>query len=88
MLVYFGFLEDIDGNFYRTIKIGNQVWMAENLKTIHFNDGTAIPKVVDNSSWSNLSTPGYCWYLNDSTLHSKLLGALYNFFVVADTNYF
>lgn len=60
--------------------------MAENLRTNNYNDGTPIPEVTDNTAWGNLSTPGYCWYNNDSTLNAKIFGALYNYYVVADTN--
>jgi uncharacterized protein (TIGR02145 family) len=81
-----GFVEDIDGNKYKTIKVGTQVWMAENLKTTKYNDGTLIPKVTDNTAWEALTTPAYCYYANDSTLNAKIFGALYNYYTVADTN--
>ena len=73
---------DIDGNVYHTIKIGTQVWMVENLKTTRYNDGTAIPLVTDNAAWSNLSTPGYCWYNNDASTYKNTYGALYNWFTI------
>lgn len=57
-------VNDIDGNTYQIVTIGNQIWMAENLKTTRFNDGTSIPNVTDASAWSALTTPGYCWYNN------------------------
>ena len=72
---------DIDGNIYHTVNIGTQVWMVENLKTTKFNDGTSIPLVTDNTAWSNLSTPGYSWYIN-STYYKNIYGALYNWFTV------
>lgn len=81
-----GIVKDIDGNVYRTIKIGSQVWMADNLKTTHYNDGTAIPEVTDNTAWGNLTTPAYSWYDNDSTFYAALYGILYNYYTVADTN--
>jgi hypothetical protein len=49
--------------------------MVENLKTTKYNDGTAIPNVTDNTDWSNLTTPAYCWYDND--ISKKLLIVLY-----------
>jgi len=81
-----GVVVDIDGNAYKTIKIGTQVWMAQNLRTKRYNDGTVIPKVTDNTAWAALTTPAYCWYNNDSTLNAKIYGALYNYYTVADTN--
>jgi uncharacterized protein (TIGR02145 family) len=66
---------------FPTVKIGDQVWMAENLKTDKYNDGTNIPLVTDSTAWSNLTTPGYCWYKND-TSNKKLFGALYNWYTV------
>ena len=75
-------ISDIDGNTYKTITIGTQVWMAENLKTTKFKDGTAIPLVTDNTAWNNLSTPGYCWYNNDATTNKNTYGAFYNWYTV------
>ena len=72
---------DIDGNVYHTVTIGTQVWMVENLKTTRYNDGSPIPLVTDSSYWSNLTTPGYCWYNNDTT-NKNTYGALYNWYTV------
>ena len=72
---------DGDGNNYSVVQIGTQMWMEENLKTTKYNDGTNIPNVIDNDTWWNLSTPGYCWYYNDIT-NKNLYGALYNWFTV------
>ncbi len=74
---------DADGNVYHTVKIGTQVWMVENLKTTKFNDGGTIPLVTDNTAWSNLSTPGYCWYDNNQAMYGNTYGALYNQMTVA-----
>ena len=82
-----GTVTDSDGNAYNTVKIGDQVWMAENLKTTKYNDGmTAIPLVTDNTAWSNLSTPGYCWYDNDEATYGDTYGALYNWYTVYTGN--
>ena len=73
---------DADGNVYQTIAIGNQVWMAENLKTTKYNDGTPIPLVTNGTDWSNLTTPGFCWYLNKPDVYKETYGALYNWYTV------
>ena len=72
---------DIDGNTYHTMIIGTQTWLLENLKTTKYNDGTDIPLVTDDSIWPTLSTPGYCWYNND-TANKSTYGALYNWYAV------
>jgi uncharacterized protein (TIGR02145 family) len=69
---------DVDRNVYNTIVIGTQVWMKENLRTTSFNDGTLIPWVAENKAWSELSSPGFCFYNNDRTTFSNTYGALYN----------
>jgi uncharacterized protein (TIGR02145 family) len=79
----YGTLTDIEGKSYKTIPIGIQVWMAENLKTSKFNDGTAIPFVPNNAQWTNLLTPGYCWFDNNDTLYENIYGAYYNWFAVS-----
>lgn len=73
---------DIDGNVYHTVTIGTQVWMVENLKTTKYNDSTSIPLVTDNTAWSNMTSPGYCWLNNDSLKYKNPYGALYNWYVV------
>ena len=73
---------DADGNNYKVVTIGTQTWMAENLKTTQYNDGTAIQLVTNNTSWLNLSTPAYCWYNNDAATYKNKYGALYNWYTV------
>ena len=75
-------VKDIDGNIYKTVEIGDQTWMAKNLAVTKYNDGTEIPLVTEISVWTNLTTPGYCWYKNDKATYGKTYGALYNWYVV------
>ncbi|HPR32786.1 MAG TPA: fibrobacter succinogenes major paralogous domain-containing protein [Prolixibacteraceae bacterium] len=78
-----GFVEDWEGNRYTTVKIGSQTWMSENLKTTHYNDGSEIPLVTDESAWAELGTSAYCWYDNTQSPFGDLFGPLYNGYVVA-----
>jgi uncharacterized protein (TIGR02145 family) len=77
-----GQVTDIEGNIYKTIGIGSQIWMAENLKTRLFNDNSPIPVVLNDSIWSKLQSPGCCWYNNDSLSYKEVYGTLYNFYAV------
>jgi uncharacterized protein (TIGR02145 family) len=72
---------DIDGNVYHIVTIGNQVWMAENLKTTNYNDKTPIPLVTDDHSLGDGHSPAFCWY-NYSESYKSPYGGLYNWFVV------
>lgn len=76
---------DYDGNIYQTVTIGTQVWMAENLKTTHYRNGTAIPNVTDSTAWSNLTTGAYCDFDNILS-NSTTYGRLYNWYAVSNTN--
>lgn len=80
---YTSTVTDIDGNVYYTVTIMGLELMASNLKTTKFNDGTAIPHVTDNSDWSTLSTPAYCWYENDFANYGSVYGGLYNWFAAS-----
>jgi OOP family OmpA-OmpF porin len=71
-------LTDIDGNSYKIVTIGTQTWMAENLKTTRYNDGSSIPLVTDSATWTHIETPAYCWYNNNESAYKQTYGALYN----------
>lgn len=73
---------DADGNVYSTVKIGNQVWTVENLKTTKFNDGTPIPQVTDSKEWKELGSPAFCYYENNPE-HGKTYGVLYNWYAAS-----
>ena len=79
-------VSDIDGNVYTTIIIGNLEWMAENLMTTHFNDGTPIAYPGNNNqAWTSNTTGAYAWYDNDES-YKDLYGALYNWRAVNTGN--
>ena len=81
----YGSMTDQDGNVYKTITIGTQTWMAENLRTTKYRDGSAIPKITSSSAWSILSTGAYCNYnntVNNDTIATY--GRLYNWYAVSD----
>lgn len=76
-------ISDVDGKTYKTVLIGTQTWMAENLKTTKYNDGTSIVYPgVDNSAWENNTNGAYAWYNNDETRFKAAYGALYNWYAV------
>ena len=79
-----GTMTDIDGNVYSTVTIGDQWWMAENLKVTHYRNGESIPNVTDNSEWSNLTTGAYGEYDNSSA-NVATYGRLYNWYAVDDS---
>jgi uncharacterized protein (TIGR02145 family) len=58
------YAQDVDGNYYPMVKIGTQVWSQQNLKTTHYNDGSAITNVTDGPTWADLTTEAYCSYNN------------------------
>jgi uncharacterized protein (TIGR02145 family) len=79
-----GIMTDIDGNVYKTIKIGNQWWMAENLKVKKYRNGYLIPEINDSTDWCD-RTSGACCAYNFNSDNAKTYGLLYNWFVISDT---
>ena len=76
-------MTDQDGNVYKTVIIGGQTWMAENLRTTKYNDGTAIPNVFEDDQWNSLTTGAYCNYDNAAgTVNIATYGLLYNWHAV------
>jgi len=81
----YGTVSDIDGNSYQTVLIGSQEWMAENLKTTRYRDGSTIPNVTDGTAWSQLTTGAWCNYDN-SAANDATYGKLYNWYAAANPN--
>ena len=75
---------DIDGNVYKTVIIGGQEWMAENLKTTKYDSGDPILEVTDNTQWSTLTTGAWSYYNNDEKYNNRY-GKLYNWYAADDT---
>lgn len=81
--LYSGSCIDIDGNEYATVIIGEQEWMAVNLKTTHYNNGDPIPTGFTNSQWSNLLTGAYSIYEGVES-NAEIYGNLYNWYTIGD----
>jgi uncharacterized protein (TIGR02145 family) len=81
-----GIVKDIEGNTYKTIKIGNQVWMAENLKTTKYRNGdligTTTPATLDISGET---TPKYQWAYDGNESNVAIYGRLYTWYAVTDS---
>ncbi len=82
----YGTVTDIDENVYKTIVIGDQTWMAENLRVTHYQNGDTIPNITDNEEWAALTSGAYCNYNNTNDLDTiATYGRLYNWYAVADS---
>ena len=84
-----GTVTDNDGNVYNTIYIGTQLWMASNLNTTKYRDGSNIPNITDNVAWDTIASGSYtigayCHYNNDAN-NAATYGKLYNWWAVTDT---
>ena len=79
VLLEFGY--DIDGNYYDTVRIGDQLWMAKNLMTTKYNNGGSITNPTNHGEWDNYEIGAYCWYNDD--VNNKYYGALYNWYAVS-----
>lgn len=77
---------DIDGNVYKSVQIGNQIWMGKNLNVSNFRNGDPIPQAISNEEWikaGNNGKPAWCYYENNQA-NGITLGKLYNWYAVND----
>jgi len=76
-------VKDIDGNVYNTVKIGNQLWLKENLKVTKFNDGSPIPNISKKTVYGTTDRTGaWYWDYADNPENNKRYGKLYNWSAV------
>jgi len=79
-----GVVIDIDGNVYQTVKIGDQCWMAENLKVTRYRNGDPIYHILDPGQWEILTIGAYCEFDNNPVNVAEY-GRLYNWYAVDDS---
>lgn len=83
-VIEYGRMRDQEGNEYKTVKIGQQVWMAENLRTSVYRNGDRIRRINSKKEWANQPEKGAWCYYNNNEGHNKIYGKLYNFYAVED----
>ncbi len=76
-------ITDVEGNSYKTIQVGKQEWMAENLRTTSFRDGSPITYTEQDREWYNTKKAAWCYY-DDLPSYNPLYGKLYNAYVILD----
>jgi uncharacterized protein (TIGR02145 family) len=75
---------DINGNVYPTVQIGEQTWMAENLRTTQYADGTPIANIIDDDQWARLDFGAWAYY-DHNPANDAIYGKLYNWYAVANS---
>jgi uncharacterized protein (TIGR02145 family) len=83
---YGSFTDTRDGRVYKTVKIGSQIWMAENLNSDRFRNGDPIPEAKTDEEWIKAAEekkPVWCYYNNDVS-NGRIYGRIYNWFAVID----
>jgi len=82
----YGSMTDQEGNVYKTIVIGTQEWMAENLNTGIYRNGDVIPTGLSNEEWGNTinNQQGSWSYYNEEANYSCPFGKLYNWYACVD----
>ncbi len=81
----YGTLTDVEGNTYKTITIGTQTWMAQNLRTSHFRNGDPVALVNDYSKWLALTSGAYCNFNYTKNIDSLATnGRIYNWYAIND----
>ncbi len=91
-IIYGDGVTDIDGNEYTTVIIGDQEWMAENLRASRYNNGDDIPTGLSDTEWENTTDGAYAIYphgsidgLNSDAEVVEAYGKLYNWYAVDES---
>ena len=71
-------------NVIKSVKIGNQIWMAENLNVDHYRNGDPILAGLSNDQWGE-TTKGACAFYKDDPYYIEIYGKLYNWYAVNDS---
>ncbi|HHN48043.1 MAG TPA: hypothetical protein ENN08_03810 [Bacteroidales bacterium] len=76
---------DIDGNLYRIVQIGNQIWTIDNFNSTRLRNGAMIPNREEDEYWTEDSPqePAMCWYNNDRGQYEYPYGAIYNWYAAS-----
>jgi len=77
------FLDPIQGRSLKTVRIGDQIWMVENLNVSTYSNGDPIPNITNVKQWGRLTSGGWCYYENDPK-YAEIYGKLYNWHAVND----
>jgi uncharacterized protein (TIGR02145 family) len=81
----YGIMTDLVGNTYKTIVIGTQTWMAENLRVTKYRNGDPIFNEPNNTAWIALTAGAYCSYSNTTNIDEiATYGRLYNWYAISD----
>ncbi|HTL83193.1 MAG TPA: fibrobacter succinogenes major paralogous domain-containing protein [Bacteroidia bacterium] len=81
--VYTDSIQDAEGNYYHTVTIGTQVWMAENLRSTRYLNGDTIATAQYGDDWEYALGGMQCAYDNDTTA-CRIYGRLYNYNAITD----
>lgn len=80
---------DVDGNVYKTLMIGDQIWMADNFKVLHFRNGNLIQTTTTPiEDISIIDSPNFQWAYLGNESNANKYGRLYSFNAIADTRSF
>lgn len=82
--VTYGTMTDHEGNVYKTVTVGSQTWMAENLRVTTYRNGDPIPNLENYDDWKATDEGAFCWLNNDPETNKDIFGALYNWHAVMD----